>query len=74
MSIKSFQEILAWQKSHALTLEVYRLTAEYPKHEIFGLTSQTRRSSVSVPSNIAEGFRRNSNTESLRFYNIALSR
>ncbi len=62
---------MAWQKSHALTLEVYRLTAEYPKHEIFGLTSQTRRSSVSVPSNIAEGFRRNSNTESLRFYNIA---
>ena len=69
--IKSFEDILAWQKAHQLTLEVYRLTEKYPKHETFGITSQTRRSGVSVPSNIAEGFRRNGQADSLHFYNIA---
>jgi four helix bundle protein len=71
MLITTFQDIKAWQKSHALTLEVYRLTAIYPKHELFGLTSQTRRAAVSVPSNIAEGFRRKGKNDSLHFYNIA---
>ena len=71
MPIKTFQDILAWQKAHELTLEVYRLTINYPKHELFVLTSQTRRAAVSVPSNIAEGFRRNGKNDSLHFYNIA---
>ena len=69
MAIKSFQEIVAWQKSHELTLLVYRITEKYPKHEIFGLTSQSRRCAVSVPSNIAEGFRRKGKNDSLHFYN-----
>lgn len=62
---------MAWQKSHELVLEVYRLTANYPKHELFGLVSQSRRCAVSVPSNIAEGYRRHSKNDSLHFYNIA---
>ena len=69
--IKSFEDILAWQKAHQLALEVYRLTALYPRSEIFNLTSQTRRCAVSVPSNIAEGYRRNGKNDSLHFYNIA---
>ena len=73
MPIKSFQDILAWKKSHQLCLEVYYLTANYPKHELFGLVSQSRRCAVSVPSNIAEGYRRVGNNDSLHFYNIAQS-
>lgn len=71
MFIKTFQEIVAWKKSHELVLEVYKLSSDYPKHEIFGLTSQSRRCGVSVPSNIAEGFRRNGKNDSLHFYNIS---
>lgn len=73
MPIQTFQDIVAWQKSHELVLEVYRITETYPKHEIFGLVSQSRRCAVSVPSNIAEGYRRNGKNDSLHFYNIAQS-
>jgi four helix bundle protein len=71
MLIQSFQDIKAWQKSHALVLEVYNLTASYPKAELFALVSQSRRAAVSIPSNIAEGFRRNGKNDTLHFYNIA---
>jgi len=71
MKINTFQDIVAWQKSHQLVLMVYKLTEKYPKHEIFGLTSQSRRCGVSIPSNIAEGFRRKSVNDCLRFYNIS---
>jgi four helix bundle protein len=71
MQINSFQDILAWQKSHQLVLMVYKISEKYPKHEIFGLTSQSRRCGVSIPSNIAEGFRRNGLKDSLHFYNAA---
>ena len=70
-SVTTFKDIFAWQKSHALALEVYRLTGKYPTHELFGLTAQSRRCAVSVPSNLAEGFRRKSKADSLHFYNIA---
>lgn len=73
MTIKIFKEIVAWQKAHELVLVVYILTAKYPKHELFGLTSQSRRCAVSVPSNIAEGFKRKSKNDSVHFYNIAES-
>lgn len=56
--LQTFQDLTVWQKSHRLTLHVYKLTEIYPKHELFGLTSQTRRSCSSVPANIVEGFRR----------------
>jgi four helix bundle protein len=68
---KTFQSVQVWQKAHAWVLGVYRLTEKFPKHELFGLTSQLRRAAVSVPANIAEGFRRASIPEKLRFYNIA---
>ena len=54
----TFRDLKVWQRSHQLTLRVYALTATFPKHEIFGLAAQMRRSAVSVPSNIAEGFAR----------------
>jgi four helix bundle protein len=71
MPIKTFQDIVAWKKSHELVLMVYKLTDKYPKQEIFGLTSQSRRCGVSIPSNIAEGFRRRTINDSLHFYNIS---
>ena len=71
MIIQNFQDIKAWQKSHALTLFVYKLTENYPKHELFGLVSQSRSAAVSVPSNIVEGFRRKGKNDTLHFYNIA---
>ena len=58
---KTFRDLIVWQKSHALVLEVYKLTRTLPKEELFGLTSQMRRSAVSVPANIAEGFKRRGN-------------
>ncbi|MDO8524324.1 MAG: four helix bundle protein [bacterium] len=71
MIIKTFTEILAWQKAHQLTLEIYKITSQFPKTEQFGLISQMRRCAVSIPSNIAEGFKRKSLNDSLHFYNIA---
>jgi|SRR6185437_1881096 len=71
MSINTFQEILAWQKSHKLVLKVYELTKDFPAHEKFSLVSQINRAAVSIPSNIAEGYRRNSKKDSLHFYNIS---
>ncbi|MDO8536733.1 MAG: four helix bundle protein [bacterium] len=70
-AITTFTEIIAWQKAHALVLEIYKITEEYPDNEKFGLVSQTRRCAVSVPSNIAEGFKRKSKNDSIHFYNIA---
>ena len=68
---KSFEDLLVWQKSHSFVLIVYKLTGAFPKHEIFGLTSQFRRAAVSIPANIAEGFRRRGVSDKARFFNIA---
>ncbi|MGB2867538.1 MAG: four helix bundle protein [Bacteroidota bacterium] len=68
---KSFQDLIVWQKAHAFVLKVYGLTGIFPKHELFGLTSQLRRAAVSVPANIAEGFKRHGRPDKLRFMNIA---
>ncbi len=62
-----------WRKAHDLVLAVYMLTAAFPKPETYGLSLQIRRSAVSVPANIAEGFRRRSRTEKARFLNMAES-
>lgn len=64
--------MLIWQKGMALVTKVYQSTRSLPKDEIFGLTSQIRRSSISIPSNIAEGYGRNSNSELVRYMNIAI--
>ncbi len=71
MTILKFEDILAWKKAHELTLMVYALTKDFPREEIFGLTSQIRGAAVSVPSNIAEGFKRRTKSDSIHFYNIA---
>jgi len=71
MVSKSFEDLLVWQKAHAFVLDVYRTTKEFPKEELYGLTSQFRNSSRSVPSNIAEGYKKRSKADKLRFFNIA---
>ncbi|MBI2515301.1 MAG: four helix bundle protein [Opitutae bacterium] len=70
--MKDYREILVWQRSHALTLEIYRGTQLFPKEELFGLTSQMRRAAASIPANIAEGCGRDGDAELKRFLNIAL--
>ena len=69
--LKSYKELIVWQKSFALCKEVYALTEKFPKSEQFGLTSQLRRCSTSIPSNIAEGYNRYSKPHYLRFLYIA---
>ena len=68
---KSFQDLIVWQKSHALTLEVYRVSSCYPRSELYGLTSQMRRAAASVPANIVEGFKRASRADKARMLNVA---
>ena len=67
-----FRKILVWQKSITLVTKIYKATSTFPKEEMFGLTSQIRRSSVSIPSNIAEGSGRESSKDFLRFLYISL--
>jgi four helix bundle protein len=69
--LKNYKELKVWEKSYQLCLEVYRITQEFPKIEIYGLVSQMRRAALSIPSNIAEGYGRKSITEYLRFLYIA---
>lgn len=70
---KSFQDLLVWRKAHELVLAIYQFTKAFPKPETYGLSLQMRRSAVSVPANIAEGFRRRSRAEKVRFLNMAES-
>jgi four helix bundle protein len=67
----SFENLLVWQKSRALTKEIYKLTSTFPKEEAFGITSQMRRCSLSIPSNLAEGSSRRTNKDKARFTEIA---
>lgn len=69
--IKSFQDLEVWQRAHKLVLAVYRMTKTFPADERYGLVSQMRRAAVSVPANIAEGFKRRSKTDKMRFYNMS---
>ena len=71
MTARTFQEVEVWRKAHAWVLAIYRFTETFPKHELFGLTSQLRRAAVSVPANFAEGFKKRGQADKLRFYNIA---
>ncbi len=68
--MKSYKELVAYQKAYELALGTYQVTRNYPKEEIYGLVSQMRRSAVSIPCNIAEGYRR-SRKEYVRFLHIA---
>jgi len=69
--MRDFRKILVWEKSHKLTLQLYKITSLFPKEELYGLTSQIRRASASIPANIAEGCGRNTQTELARFIHIA---
>jgi len=69
--VQRFKDLKVWQRSHALVLSIYRQTADFPQQEHFGLVSQMRRAAVSVPSNIAEGTKRQRSTDFARFLNIA---
>lgn len=69
--IKSYKELIVWQKAVALVKEVFILTSKFPKSELYGLISQMRRSAVAIPSNIAEGYGRRSPKEYAQFYSIA---
>ena len=68
---RSFEDVELWKKAHAWVLGIYRFTETFPKHELFGLTSQLRRAAVSVPGNFAEGFKKTGRADKVRFYNIA---
>ena len=68
---KSFQDLIVWQKAHQFVLSVYRASENFPKKEMYGLTSQFRRAAVSIPANIAEGFIKKGKPDKFRFMNIA---
>ncbi len=70
MSAQSFEDV---GKAHAFVLDAYRLTEQFPKYELYGLTSQLRRAAISIPANFAEGFRKPTKPDKLRLYGIALS-
>jgi len=73
VEIKTYRDLIVWQKSMLLVKEVYELTKKYPPDELYGLTSQTRRASVSIPTNIAEGRTRNTKKDFRHFLVVAYS-
>jgi four helix bundle protein len=68
---KTFKDLIVWQKAHLFVLAVYSLTKTFPRSEIYCLTSQMRRAAISIPANIAEGFRKRGENDKTRFLNIA---
>ena len=68
---KTFQDLVVWQKAHQIVLGAYALSQGFPKSEQYGLTSQFRRSVISIPANIAEGFKKKGRADKARFLNIA---
>jgi four helix bundle protein len=69
--IKSFTDLYAWKEAHKLVIMIYKTTELFPQKETFGLTNQLRRAAVSISSNIAEGFSRNTNKDKFQFYTMA---
>ena len=70
--MQDFKKLQVWEKSHDLTMRVYNLTSQFPREEMYGFTSQIRRASASIPTNIAEGCGRKSSAEFARFLQIAI--
>ncbi|MEQ8225359.1 MAG: four helix bundle protein [Candidatus Eremiobacterota bacterium] len=68
---RSFQDLIVWQKAHKLVLSIYHYSDNFPRKEIYVLTSQLRRAAISIPANIAEGFKKKSNADKKRFMNIS---
>ena len=71
MKIEKFEDLEVWKKAHKLVLDIYNITRGFPPEEKFGLVSQMRRSAVSIPANIAEGFKKRTLRDKSNFYNIA---
>jgi four helix bundle protein len=71
-NVKSHKDLKVWQESMDLVIQIYKISEDFPKHEIYGLSSQIRRAAVSIPSNIAEGAGRSGEKEFIRFLYIAL--
>jgi four helix bundle protein len=69
--MKTYRDLFVWQKSMVLVTEIYKMSKSFPRNEIYGLSSQMRRCAVSIPSNIAEGYGRNSTSDYVRFLHIA---
>jgi|ERR1017187_3007828 four helix bundle protein len=69
--MQDFRKLQVWQKRHQLSLEVYRITVNFPRREIFGLSSQVRRAAVSITANLAEGCGRNTDADLVRFVQMA---
>jgi four helix bundle protein len=69
--VKNYKELIVWKKAHQMTLDVYDVTRTFPREELYGLTSQLRRSAASIGANMAEGSGRRSNNEICRFLQIA---
>lgn len=72
MKIRSFTDLIAWQKTHQFVLKIYQIVSFFPKEELYGLSSQLKRAVISISSNIAEGFSRKTNKDKVQFYYIAL--
>ena len=70
--IRNYRDLIVWQKSMALVTDIYKISKSYPKEELFCLTSQIRRAAISIPSNIAEGYGRNSTGDYKRFLTISV--
>ncbi len=68
---KDFQDLIVWQKAHQFVLSIYRFSKNFPKNEMYGLISQIRRAVISVPANIAEGFKKKTRPDKVRYMNIA---
>jgi len=71
--VRTYRDLIVWQKSMRFVTDVYSMTRKMPKDELYGLISQIRRSAVSIPSNIAEGYGRSSTADYLRFLHVAIS-
>jgi four helix bundle protein len=70
--MRDFHKLKVWERAHELTLKVYLATQDFPREELYGLTSQMRRSSASIPTNIAEGCGRESKAETIQFFNMSV--
>ena len=71
VATESFRQLAVWRQAHQLVLDVYRKTSTFPAEERYGLISQMRRAAISVPANIAEGYKRRGSRDKVRFYNLA---
>ena len=68
---KDFQDLIVWQKAHQFVLLSYRYSESFPKYELYGLTIQARRAAISIPANIAEGFKKKTKPDKVKYLNIA---